>query len=150
MTSSSLRRGIWQGLAAYSIWGTFPIYWKLFHGIPALEVLAHRVTWSFVAVTMMLVAAGRFRLLVAAARSPRQAAIYGLAAVLIGINWFLYVWGVNAGFVVETSLGYFITPLINVLLGVLVFRERLSIPQWTAVAMAAAVSPNSNSLRPRQ
>lgn len=138
MTSSSLRRGIWQGLAAYTIWGTFPIYWKLFHGIPALEVLAHRVTWSFVAVTTMLVAAGRFKLLVAAARSPRQAAIYGLAAVLIGINWFLYVWGVNAGFVVETSLGYFITPLINVLLGVLVFRERLSVPQWSAVAMAAA------------
>ena len=138
MTSSSLRRGIWQGLAAYTIWGTFPIYWKLFHGIPALEVLAHRVTWSFVAVTTMLVAAGRFKLLVAAARSPRQAAIYGLAAVLIGVNWFLYVWGVNAGFVVETSLGYFITPLINVLLGVLVFRERLSVPQWTAVAMAAA------------
>jgi chloramphenicol-sensitive protein RarD len=138
VTSSSLRRGIWQGLAAYSIWGTFPIYWKLFHGIPALEVLAHRVTWSFVAVTLMLVAAGRFRLLVAAARAPRQAATYGLAAVLIGINWFLYVWGVNAGFVVETSLGYFITPLINVLLGVLVFRERLSAPQWTAVAMAAA------------
>lgn len=138
MTSSSLRRGIWQGLAAYSIWGTFPIYWKLFHGIPALEVLAHRVTWSFVAVTMMLVAAGRFRLLVAAARAPRQAATYGLAAVLIGINWFLYVWGVNAGLVVETSLGYFITPLINVLLGVLVFRERLSARQWTAVATAAA------------
>lgn len=138
MTSSSLRRGIWQGLAAYTIWGTFPIYWKLFHGIPALEVLAHRVTWSFVAVTLMLMAAGRFTLLVAAARSPRQAAIYGLAAVLIGINWFLYVWGVNAGFVVETSLGYFITPLINVLLGVLVFRERLSIPQCAAVAMAAA------------
>jgi chloramphenicol-sensitive protein RarD len=138
VSSSSLRRGIWQGLAAYTIWGTFPIYWKLFHGIPALEVLAHRVTWSFVAVTAMLVAAGRFRLLVAAARSPRQASIYGLAAVLIGVNWFLYVWGVNAGFVVETSLGYFITPLINVLLGVLVFRERLSAPQWAAVAVAAA------------
>jgi chloramphenicol-sensitive protein RarD len=138
VTSSSLRRGIWQGLAAYTIWGTFPIYWKLFHGIPALEVLAHRVTWSFVAVTMMLVVARRFTSLVAAARSRRQAAIYGVAAVLIGINWFLYVWGVNAGFVVETSLGYFVTPLINVLLGVLVFRERLSAPQWTAVAMAAA------------
>ena len=87
--SSSLRRGVWQGLAAYTIWGTFPIYWKLFHGIPALEVLAHRVTWSFVAVTAMLVATGRLKALVAASRSPRQAAIYGLAAVLIGINWFL-------------------------------------------------------------
>ena len=134
--SSSLRRGVWQGLAAYTIWGTFPIYWKLFHGIPALEVLAHRVTWSFVAVTAMLVATGRLKALIAASRSPRQAAIYGLAAVLIGINWFLYVWGVNAGFVVETSLGYFITPLINVLLGVVVFRERLSAAQWTAVALA--------------
>jgi len=127
---------VWQGLAAYTIWGTFPIYWKLFHGIPALEVLAHRVTWSFVAVTAMLVVTGRLRPLIAAARSPRQAAVYGLAAVLIGINWFLYVWGVNAGFVVETSLGYFITPLINVLLGVVVFRERLSAAQWMAVALA--------------
>ena len=136
MPDSSLRRGVWQGLAAYTLWGTFPIYWKLFYGIPALEVLAHRVTWSFVAVTAMLVLTGRLRPLVAAARSPRQAAIYGLAAVLIGINWFLYVWGVNAGFVVETSLGYFITPLINVLLGVVVFRERLSAAQWTAVALA--------------
>ena len=131
-----MRRGVWQGLAAYTIWGTFPIYWKLFHGIPALEVLAHRVTWSFVAVTAMLLVTGRLRLLVAAAQSRRQAAVYGLAAVLIGINWFLYVWGVNAGFVVETSLGYFITPLINVLLGVVVFRERLSAAQWTAVALA--------------
>lgn len=136
MPDSSLRRGVWQGLAAYTIWGTFPIYWKLFRGIPALEVLAHRVTWSFVAVTAMLVVTGRLKPLVMAARSPRQAAIYALAAVLIGINWFLYVWGVNAGFVVETSLGYFVTPLINVLLGVVVFRERLSAAQWTAVALA--------------
>lgn len=133
-----LRRGVWQGLSAYTIWGLFPIYWKLFHGIPALEVLAHRVTWSFVAVTAMLVVTGRVRLFAAAARSPKQVAIYGLAAVLIGINWFLYVWGVNAGFVVETSLGYFITPLINVLLGVVVFRERLSSAQWVAVALAGA------------
>lgn len=131
-----MRRGVWQGLAAYTIWGLFPIYWKLFHGIPALEVLAHRVTWSFVAVTAMLVVTGRVRLFAAAARNPAQVGLYGLAAILIGINWFLYVWGVNAGFVVETSLGYFITPLINVLLGVVVFRERLSGPQWAAVALA--------------
>src|SRR5688572_31634734 len=133
-----MRRGVWQGLSAYTIWGLFPIYWKLFHGIPALEVLAHRVTWSFVAVTAMLVVTGRVRLFAAAARSPKQVAIYGLAAVLIGINWFLYVWGVNAGFVVETSLGYFIPPLINVLLGVAVSRERLASAQWVALALPGA------------
>jgi chloramphenicol-sensitive protein RarD len=137
VSGSSLQRGVWQGVAAYTIWGLFPIYWKLFQGIPALEVLAHRVTWSFVAVTLMLLAAGRIRLLLSAAQSHKLVALYGLAAVLIGINWFLYVWGVNAGFVVETSLGYFITPLINVLLGVVVFRERLSVAQWAAVALAA-------------
>jgi chloramphenicol-sensitive protein RarD len=138
VSAPSFRRGVWQGLAAYSIWGLFPIYWKLFYGIPALEVLAHRVTWSFVAMGALLAGMGRIRPLLSATRAPRQVALYGLAALLIGVNWFLYVWGVNAGFVIETSLGYFMTPLVNVVLGVLVFRERLSPAQWTAVALALA------------
>src|SRR5690242_2091271 len=133
-----MRRGIWQGLLAYTIWGLFPIYWKLFHGIPALEVLAHRIFWSFVALAVIL-AVVRPAGLRALRRQPRRrVALYATAALLIGVNWFLYIWGVNAGFVVETSLGYFMTPLVNVLLGVAVFRERLSMSQWLAVALAAA------------
>jgi chloramphenicol-sensitive protein RarD len=132
-----MRRGVWQGLLAYTIWGLFPIYWKLFHGIPALEVLAHRILWSFVALVVILALVWPARLR-ALRRQPRQlVALYAAAAVLIGVNWFLYIWGVNAGFVVETSLGYFMTPLVNVLLGVVVFRERLSMWQWLAVALAA-------------
>ena len=133
-----MRRGVWQGLLAYTIWGLFPIYWKLFHGIPALEVLAHRILWSFVALALILLVARPASLRALLRQPGRRVALYAVAAVLIGVNWFLYVWGVNAGFVVETSLGYFMTPLVNVSLGVVVFRERLSTTQWLAVALAAA------------
>src|SRR5688572_9103290 len=134
-----MNRGVLYGAAAYSIWGLFPIYWKLFHGIPALEILAHRITWSFVALALIVAwAPGRARVR-ALLSTPRPLVIlYGIAALLIGVNWFLYVWAVNAGYVVETSLGYFITPLVNVLLGVVVFRERLRALQWVAVGLAAA------------
>lgn len=132
-----MNRGVLHGAAAYGIWGLFPIYWKLFAGIPALEVLAHRITWSFVALALVLAGVQRQRVRALLATSRRTVGLYALAALLIGVNWFLYVWAVNAGFVVETSLGYFMTPLVNVLLGVLVFRERLSRLQWTAVALAA-------------
>jgi chloramphenicol-sensitive protein RarD len=133
-----MRRGVWQGLLAYTIWGLFPIYWKLFHGIPALEVLAHRILWSFIALAVILAVVWPTRLRALREQPRRLVALYATAAVLIGVNWFLYIWGVNAGFVVETSLGYFVTPLVNVLLGVAVFRERLSTRQWLAVALAAA------------
>lgn len=136
MTNSS--RGIWQGAAAYSIWGLFPIYWKLFAGIPALEVLAHRIAWSFVALVVIVTSISPQRVRVLARTPPSLVALYAIAALLIGVNWFLYVWAVNAGFVVESSLGYFMTPLVNVVLGVLVFRERLSPLQWLAVALATA------------
>src|SRR5262245_21780647 len=117
-------RGIWQGAAAYTIWGIFPIYWTLFHGIPALEVLAHRMMWSFVALLVLMALAQRHNVRRLLATPRAIVALYAVAAVLIGINWFLYVWAVNAGFVVETSLGYFITPLVSVVFGVAVFRER--------------------------
>jgi len=133
-----MRRGVWQGLLAYTIWGLFPIYWKLFHGIPALEVLAHRMLWSFVVLAVILAVVGPARLRALREQPPRVVALYAVAALLIGVNWFLYIWGVNAGFVVETSLGYFVTPLVNVVLGVAVFRERLSPLQWLAVALGAA------------
>jgi chloramphenicol-sensitive protein RarD len=131
-----VNRGVWYGALAYGIWGAFPLYWRMFGHVPTMQVLAHRIVWSFVALAAIILGV----------RGPavwrqinrRAAAAYGLAAVLIGVNWFLYVWGVNAGLVVETSLGYFITPLLSVLLGVVVFRERLRPLQWTAVGLAAA------------
>jgi chloramphenicol-sensitive protein RarD len=131
-------KGLWYGVAAYSIWGLFPIYWKLFPDVPAIEVLGHRIVWSFVALAALILARrSRDRRLLGAV-SAHVIALYSSAAVLIGFHWFLYVWAVNHGFIVETSLGYFITPLVNVLLGVLVFRERLRTLQWVAVGLAAA------------
>ena len=130
-----MTRGIWYGAAAYAAWGLFPIYFKLTAHVPALEVLGHRVIWSFLTLALLAVAARRG---LAAFRVPaRVYALYATAAVLIGVNWFVYVWAVSSGFVVETSLGYFITPFVNVLLGVLVFGERLRRGQWVAVGLAA-------------
>jgi len=130
--------GVCYGLAAYVIWGLFPLYWKLIQHVPALQILAHRIVWSFAALFILAAVArrwggggGRGRV------SPAVVGLYSIAAVLIGINSFLYVYGVNAGFIVETSLGYYITPLVSVLLGVVVLRERLRPAQWFAVALAA-------------
>jgi chloramphenicol-sensitive protein RarD len=133
-----MNRGIWYGVAAYGIWGLFPIYWKLFRHVPALEILAHRMAWSFVTLVFLVSSARGSALRRDWAVPWPVIGLYAVAAVLIGVNWFLYVWAVNAGYVVETSLGYFITPLVNVLLGVMVFRERLRPLQWLAVGMAAA------------
>ena len=130
-----MNRGIWYGIGAYAAWGLFPLYFKLTSAVPAMEVLSHRVIWSFLALAMAALAA---RSLHSLRVSGRVFALYAAAATLIGVNWFVYVWAVAAGFVVETSLGYFITPFVNVLLGVLVFGERLRGGQWVAVALAAA------------
>ena len=128
--------GVWYGIAAYAIWGTFPLYWRLFAHVPTMQVLGHRIVWSFVALTAIVLGLRGPAALRGISR--RVLAAYAIAAVLIGVNWFLYVWGVNAGLVVETSLGYFVTPLLSVLLGVFVFRERLRRLQWIAVGLAAA------------
>jgi len=132
-----MNRGIWNGLGAYILWGFFPIYWKLLHKVPALEVIGHRISWSFillVAVILLTRQWGEFR---SAAFTPKVIAIYAIAGILLSVNWLIYVWGVNSGFIVETSLGYFINPLVSVLLGVLFLRERLRAMQWVAVGLAA-------------
>jgi chloramphenicol-sensitive protein RarD len=128
--------GLWSGVAAYGIWGLFPLYWKLVEHVSAVQIISHRIVWSFV--TLAIVVAARFRREIASQLDRRTLAIYAIAAILISVNWFLYVYAVNTGFILETSLGYFITPLVNVLLGVIVLRERLRPLQWCAVALAAA------------
>ena len=141
-------RGFWSGVAAYTIWGLVPLYWKLLKHVPAIQVLGHRIVWSL-AVLLILVAAMRRggrrpqdrrrpqdgRTL--GAVSGRVVGLYAIAAALIAANWFLYIYAVNAGFIVETSLGYYITPLVNVLFGVVVFHERMRPAQWVAIAIAA-------------
>ena len=127
---------VWHGVAAYAIWGTFPLYWALIRHVPVPQVMGHRIVWSCLVLLALVLGLGRRTALAALPR--RVVVLYAMAAVLIGVNWTIYVWAVTSGFVVETSLGYFITPLFTILLGVLVLRERLRRLQWVAVALAAA------------
>lgn len=133
----SLNAGILYGLGAYLAWGLLPIYWKTIHGVSATELIAHRVVWSFLSLVAIIGLSRQWRRFRAAVADRRVLGIYVIAAALITVNWFVYVWGVNSGFIVETSLGYFINPLVSVVFGVAVFGERLRRLQWTAVALAA-------------
>jgi chloramphenicol-sensitive protein RarD len=132
-----MKKGIWYALGAYVTWGLFPIYWRLLGGIPALQLLGHRIFWSFLLLFGVVLVAKQ-GLVFRAAINRRVVLIYSVAAVLIAINWLTYVWAVGAGFIVETSLGYFINPLLAVLLGVVFLRERLRPLQWLPVGLAAA------------
>jgi chloramphenicol-sensitive protein RarD len=133
-----LRLGYLYGLGAYLLWGFFPLYIRLLRPSGAVEILAHRVIWSVVFVALLLTALRNWRFLRGLARRPRVLAGVTLAAALIGVNWAAYIYGVNSERVVETSLGYFITPLVSVLLGVVALRERLLAVQLVAVAIGAA------------
>lgn len=130
---SEERRGYLYGLGAYTLWGFFPIYFKLLRPSSPLEILAHRVVWSVVFVSLLLLAVRNWRFLRRIVQSPRLFGGITVAALLIAANWGTYIYGVNSSRVVETALGYFITPLLVVLLGVTVQRERLRVWQWIAV-----------------
>ena len=130
------RAGIWIAAASFMLWGLMPLYWHLLKGVPSLQIVAHRVVWSAVLVCAWLAWKQRGWLRQALSR-PRAAWMLAASGLLIGFNWGLYIWAVNAGHVVESSLGYFINPLLNVVLGVLL-GERLNRMQWTSVAIAAA------------
>ena len=133
-----MRKGILYAISAYLLWGFFPLYWKQLETIPALQLIGHRIAWSFALLILFILFSGQWKTFRVAAMRPRILRIYLFAAVLIGSNWFTYVWAVNHGFVVETSLGYYINPLFSVLLGVVILRERLRLVQWIPMALAAA------------
>jgi chloramphenicol-sensitive protein RarD len=131
-------RGLAYGLAAYGMWGLIPIYFKVVSAASPLELLAHRVVWAFV---LLLFVAGRLKLLPelrAAVRPGRTLALLGASTVLIALNWLVYIWAVVSGRILEGSLGYYVNPLVNVLLGVLVLGERLARPVLVAVGVAGA------------
>jgi chloramphenicol-sensitive protein RarD len=132
-----MKKGILYGIGAYVLWGFFPIYWKFLHEVPALQVIGHRISWSFIVLIVFILLTRQWQDFRAAAFHPKTIGTYALAGVLLSINWLVYVWGVNADFIVETSLGYFINPLLSVLLGVIFLRERLRVAQWIPVALAA-------------
>ncbi|GAA2218833.1 EamA family transporter RarD [Micromonospora olivasterospora] len=133
-----LRLGYLYGLGAYLIWGFFPLYFKLLRPAGPLEILAHRIVWSVVLVALLLAAMRNVGFLRGLARRP--GALLGIvaAAALIALNWGAYIYGVNSDRVVETALGYFINPLVSVLLGVGVLRERLRPAQWLALGIGGA------------
>jgi chloramphenicol-sensitive protein RarD len=133
-----MKKGIWSAVAAYVLWGMLPVYWKWLDKVPAPQVLCHRILWSFITLLVLIVLVGKWQDFRTGVARPRVVKAYALAAVLISINWLTYIWAVAAGFIVETSLGYFINPLFSVLLGILFFRERLRPWQWISIGFAAA------------
>ncbi|PIV25771.1 MAG: EamA family transporter RarD [Anaerolineae bacterium CG03_land_8_20_14_0_80_58_20] len=132
-----MKKGILYGIGAYALWGFFPLYWKMLQHVPALQLLGHRIGWSFLLLLAVIFISKQwtdFR----ANLNRRTFLIYTGAALLIGVNWLTYVWAVNAGFIIETSLGYFINPLLSVLMGVIILREKLRPAQWIPIGLAAA------------
>ena len=137
MSSSKQSKGAWYVGLSYVLWGFFPIYWKFLAGISSLQLTCHRIVWSFLLLLALVGRSREWRGLWTAIRSPRVLGIYAAAAVTIAVNWLVFVWAANRGQIVQTSLGYFINPLLSVVLGVLFFRERLRPLQWLSVALAA-------------
>ncbi|MEE5083955.1 EamA family transporter RarD [Pseudomonas alliivorans] len=138
MQAANPRRGYILGLSAYTIWGLFPIYFKAIAAVPAIEIIIHRVLWSALFGSIVLMFwkhPGWWREL---RDNPKRIAVLALSGSLIAANWIVYVWAVNNGRMVEASLGYYINPLVNVLLGMVLLGERLRRLQWLAVGLAAA------------
>jgi chloramphenicol-sensitive protein RarD len=131
------RLGIVYGLAAYLLWGAFPLYFPLLEPAKPVEILAHRIVWSLAAVVVVLVASGATRSLAAVLRDRRKLKLLSAAAVLIALNWGTFIYAVNSDHVIESSLGYFITPIVSVAFGVFFFRERLRQWQYAALGLGA-------------
>lgn len=138
--SADYRRGLLLGIASYAMWGLFPLYWPLLRPAGAVEIVAHRMVWSLLFVLVVLWVSGRrggtrWSDLRAVLRDRKRLGLLAAAAVLITVNWGTYIYGVNSGQVVETALGYFIGPLVSVVVGVLLLGERLRGAQWLAVGL---------------
>uniref|UniRef100_A0AAU2JU20 EamA family transporter RarD n=1 Tax=Streptomyces sp. NBC_00049 TaxID=2903617 RepID=A0AAU2JU20_9ACTN len=130
------RTGLISGFGAYGIWGLVPLFWPLLKPSGAVEMLAHRMVWSLAVVGVALLALRRWTWMRELARQPRKLGLTALAAMVISVNWGLYIWAVNNGQVVEASLGYFINPLVSIAIGVLLLGERLRRAQWVAVGIS--------------
>lgn len=131
------RKGLLLGLATYTLWGIFPIYFKSVAYVDPLQVLFNRIVWSLIFIALLVTIMRRWPAVTPALRNGRIMALYGAAAVIIAINWYIYIWSVGNGHILEGSLGYFINPLMSVLFGVLIFKERLRPGQTMAVLVAA-------------
>jgi chloramphenicol-sensitive protein RarD len=136
MNAHDLRIGFFSALGAYFIWGSLPLYVRALDNISAAELLSHRVIWSVPTAVILLVLAGKWRT-VRTTLTPKRVGWLAVSGLMIGINWLVYIWAVNADRTMEASLGYYINPLVNVVIGFVFFSERLRPAQWMAVAVAA-------------
>ena len=132
-----MQTGFLYAALAFTTWGLFPLYLHFIRQVPAFEVVLHRSTWALLFVLLLLTAQRRWAWLAQTMRQPRRLALFGFSALLLSVNWLVYVYAVQSGNVLQASLGYFINPLVSVLLGVVYLRERLRGVQWVAVALAA-------------
>ncbi|MEO8937548.1 MAG: EamA family transporter RarD [Burkholderiaceae bacterium] len=132
-----MNTGIAYAATAYILWGAFPLYFGLLRSVPAFEVLMNRMVWALLVVAASLIVRNRWAWVRGMVSNPRLLIRYGVSALLIAVNWYVYIWAVQNGHVVDASLGYYITPLVNVLLGRIVLGERPRPVQWTALAIAA-------------
>lgn len=131
------RKGLSLGISAYALWGVLPIYFKALRAVPSVDIVAHRIVWSVPILALLLSVAGAWNEVHSALRNRRAMLLLLVTALLIGGNWLLYVYAVNSGRILAGSLGYYLNPLANVLLGRIILKERLSRLQWAAVALAA-------------
>jgi chloramphenicol-sensitive protein RarD len=132
-----MKRGPLLAAGAYLLWGVLPIYWHALADVPALEILLHRIVWSLAVVLALLVVRKDWQWLANGLRHPAVFRVFLVTAALLAVNWLVYLWANNNGHIVETSLGYFITPLVSVVLGLLVLHERMRAGQWLSVGIAA-------------
>ncbi len=134
--SEQNRQGIWYGFSAFTIWGVLPLYWKLLQVVPSLEILFHRILWSFVFLALALLMSRDWHSVHLVLQRPKKLLLIFTAGVLVSLNWYTYIYAVNSDQVIEASMGYFINPLVVVLMGVTVFKEKLS--RWQLVAICLA------------
>ena len=135
-SSSAATRGVLTALGGYVIWGSFPLYWKQLHAVQPMELIAHRLVWSLVFLAAVMALRGSLGEVRGALGSWRGVALNGVSGVLLAINWLVYVWAVNAGHVIDCSLGYFLSPLVNIALGRFVLGERMHRLQAVAIGLA--------------
>jgi len=132
-----MRTGIVYAALAFLCWGLFPLYFFALHDVSPTQVLAHRVLWSVLFLAIVMTVRRQWKWLVPLMSQPRVMASFGVSSILLSGNWLLYIWAVNNGHVIEASLGYFINPMVNVMLGYVVLKERLRTAQWLVLALAA-------------
>jgi chloramphenicol-sensitive protein RarD len=131
-------KGLCAAIGAFTMWGVLPVYWKLLISISPLVIVLHRVLWSFVFLLILEIKDGKLLSTLAQLKNKRSTAIVAVRSLVLSLNWLTFIWAVNNGHIIETSLGYFLNPLINTLFGILFFRERPNFPQYFAIFLACA------------